>query len=215
MQDHQNLPHKFKIGCRTTRTYRTNLTFDAVYNSGAPYMQGLRKCTSFPEFRSLLSFESDLSLPIDGHETLADVARAVFFGPDENDVVLDLFFSSASVLYELVRLGSQDVLDSMKALIPRSCSNLYCIHNKTYDQMVLKGALHLTDYVTNVVKCSVIKALIPRSCSNLYCIQNKIKDQIVLKGALHLTDYVTKVTERLSDEDVEPKVVLEFVLHSE
>jgi len=77
-------------------------------------MQGLRKCMSFPEFRSLLSFESDLSLPIDGHERLADVPRAVFFGPDENDVVLDLFFSSAGVLYELVRLGRQDVLDSMR-----------------------------------------------------------------------------------------------------
>ena len=60
-----------------------------------------------------------------------------------------------------------------------------------------------------------MKALIPKSCSNVYCIQNKTYDQIVLKGALHLTDYVTKVMEMLSDEGVDHKVVLEFVLHSE
>ena len=35
--------------------------------------------------------------------------------------------------------------------------------------------------------------------------------QIVLKGALHLTDYVTQVMKRLSDDSVDPKVVLEFV----
>ena len=33
----------------------------------------------------------------------------------------------------------------MKALIPRSCPNLYCIGNKTYDQVLLTKALHLTE----------------------------------------------------------------------
>ena len=80
---------------------------------------------------------------------------------------------------------------------------------------MLKGALHLTDYVTMVMKGSVVKTRIPRSCSHLYCIPKQTYDQIVLKGALHLTDYVTKVMEMLSDEGVDPKVVLEFVLHSE
>ena len=35
--------------------------------------------------------------------------------------------------------------------------------------------------------------------------------QIVLNGALHLTDYVTKMMNRLSDQSVDPKVVIEFV----
>ena len=60
-----------------------------------------------------------------------------------------------------------------------------------------------------------MKTLSPRSCSNLCCIQSKTYDKVVLKGALHLTDYVTKMMERLRYESVDPKVVLEFVLHWE
>jgi len=41
--------------------------------------------------------------------------------------------------------------------------------------------------------------------------RTKPYNQIVLKGALHLTDYVTKVMKRLSDQSVDPKVMLEFV----
>ena len=43
------------------------------------------------------------------------------------------------------------------------------------------------------------------------CPQKKTYRQIVLNGELHLTDYVTKVMKRLSDQSVDPKVVLEFV----
>ena len=42
------------------------------------------------------------------------------------------------------------------------------------------------------------------------CLQKKTNRQIVLNGASHLTDYVTKVMKRLSDQSVDPKVVLEF-----
>ena len=80
---------------------------------------------------------------------------------------------------------------------------------------MLKGALHLTDYITKATEMLSVKASIPRSCSNLYCIQNKTNDKIVLEGALHFTDYVTKVMEGLSDEGFDPKVVLKFVLHTE
>ena len=34
--------------------------------------------------------------------------------------------------------------------------------------------------------------------------------QIVLNDGLHLSDYVTEVMKRLSDQSVDPKVVLEF-----
>ena len=50
------------------------------------------------------------------------------------------------------------------------------------------------------------------SCAGVFCVAQLVllkgALQIVLKGALHLTDYVTKVMERLSDEGVDPKVVL-------
>ena len=36
--------------------------------------------------------------------------------------------------------------------------------------------------------------------------------QIRLKGALNCIDYITKVMKRLSDQSVNAKVVLEFVL---
>ena len=85
---------------------------------------------------------------------------------------------------------------------------------KNYDQIVLKGALHLTDYVTKVMKRlsdQNISKRDPKVVLAFVLLQKKTYDQIVLKGALHLTDYVTKVMERLSDESVDPKVVLEFV----
>ncbi len=50
------------------------------------------------------------------------------------------------------------------------------------------------------------------SCAGVFCVAQLVllkgALQIVLKGASHLTDYVTKVMERLSDEGVDPKVVL-------
>ena len=104
-------------------------------------------------------FESGFSLPVDGHETLADVARTVCLGPDENDVLLNLFFSSANVLYELVRLESQGVLDSMTALIPRSCTNLYCIHNKAYDHIVLIAFVVVVVVVVVVVFIAAAAAM--------------------------------------------------------
>ena len=44
----------------------------------------------------------------------------------------------------------------------------------------------------------------------LKCLRKKTNRQIVLNGGLHLSDYVTKVMKRLSDQSVDPKVVLEF-----
>ena len=43
------------------------------------------------------------------------------------------------------------------------------------------------------------------------CLEKKTNRQIVLNGALHLSDYVTKVMKRVSDQSVDPKVVLEFL----
>ena len=47
----------------------------------------------------------------------------------------------------------------------------------------------------------------------LKCLREKTDRQIVLNGGLHLSDYVTKVMKRLSDQSVDPKVVLEFLGH--
>ena len=47
----------------------------------------------------------------------------------------------------------------------------------------------------------------------LKCLREKTNRQIVLNGGLHLSDYVTKVMKRLSDQSVDPKVVLEFLGH--
>ena len=44
-------------------------------------------------------------------------------------------------------------------------------------------------------------------------LQKKTNRQIVFNGGLHLSDYVTKVMKRLSDQSVDPKVVLEFLGH--
>ena len=48
------------------------------------------------------------------------------------------------------------------------------------------------------------------TCTFLNCLQKKTNKQLVLNGALHHSDYVTKVMKRLSDQSVDPKVVLEF-----
>ena len=67
----------------------------------------------------------------------------------------------------------------MKALIPRSCSNLYCIGNKTYDQILLTDALHLTENPNTIdalallgdegicVKCDV-EAKVPKSSGHFF-----------------------------------------------
>ncbi len=67
----------------------------------------------------------------------------------------------------------------MKALIPRSCSNLYCIGNKTYDQILLTEALHLTENPNTIdalallgdegicVKCDV-EAKVPKSSGHFF-----------------------------------------------
>ena len=83
----------------------------AIYHSGARFMQEVRECLSFRRFQCLLAWWSE-HLRIDEMATLQEMMQHPFFHqPRGRDGIMVLYFSASQVLYELVRLGRQDVLN--------------------------------------------------------------------------------------------------------
>ena len=80
----------------------------------------------------------------------------------------------------------------------------YCFANTCNDHK-------LTNALADTTNDQALHASFGSTFTFLRCLENKTNRQIVLHGALHLSDYVTQVMNRLSDQGVDPKVVLDFV----